>query len=360
MLRGLSQKPRWPLEAPNYFHCAPKTGSTTLYYILSKHRDFCAARGKEPNFYYDDEYYSRGEGYFWKDRFSHYKGEKIAGDFSTSYIYSPSYSSGDEYKKCIGRIFKTRTPRHTYFSTCIRHPLMWHWSHYLHRVRNVDGFRALPPATGSFEAYLEERQSSGKLVTFEDQVRFLKRTFWGPIARRNLLILIYERDVGPDLSIAYSKICNLLSIDPANFEPIRGITSSERIESQEIVTEWRGPGTLADIRANRAYLPAVYRVDSDGVSQKGDSFSRGDIIIERDPRHISVIRNLDVATKRRYLGHYESMTTSLTIDEVVELNARFFRNATSELSRLLGGSIVEWEEGRLNPPKIEKVQPSYL
>lgn len=83
---GSSEQPGLPLMGPNYFHCAPKTGSTTLYYLLNKHRDFCAARGKEPNFYSDDAQYEKGEEFFWTDRFAHYKGERIAGDFSTTYL----------------------------------------------------------------------------------------------------------------------------------------------------------------------------------------------------------------------------------------------------------------------------------
>lgn len=342
------------LTAPNYFHSAPKTGSTTLYYILERHRDFCAARGKEPNFFSNDEYFEKGEDFFWSDCFAHCKKERAAGDFSTQY-FMPG-----PYRKSLSRIFDQRSPGNTYFSTCIRHPLMWHWSHYLHRVRNVDGFRKFAPMKGTFQTYLEEKQKHGNLTAFTDQLSALQQIYAKTEERDNLLVLVYERDVAPDISIAYEKICNLLSIDPSDFLPIKGIKSNERTESVEIIRSWEGPGTFKNVRTNRAYFPAVYQTKTDGVSESGDAFSKGDIIIERDATHLSVIRNPDIEAKRRFLDYYDSVSTSMTLDDVADLTERYFKEAMTRLQQQLGEDVPEWRADEIQLPQTEWVVPSYV
>lgn len=237
---------------------------------------------------------------------------------------------------------------------------MWHWSHYLHRVRNVDGFRRLAPIAGTFEKYLEDARNAERLTTFEAQLNRLKRIYWNPFNRKRLLVLVYERDVGPDLSIAYEKICQLLGIDPANFEPIKGIKSSERVETDKVVTEWSGASTFSDIKANRAYLPAVYRATSDGVSQSGDAFSAGDIIIERDASHVTVVRDPSEEELDRFLNYYDRVSLELTRDEVSDLTERYFKASVGNLMRHFGGDLPEWQPSKLALPAIERVEPSYV
>jgi hypothetical protein len=342
------------LSGPNYFHCAPKTGSTTLFYIFQKHRDICVARGKEPNFFSVDDYYTKGEKFFWSDRFAHYEGEKIAGDFSTNYLREAVC------KKSLSRIFRQRSPSDTYFSTCVRHPLAWHWSHYLHRVRNVDGFRNLSPITETFQKYLDDSQKNNHLFSVFDQLSQLKQIYSKQSDKKNLLVLIYERSVLRDISVAYAEICRFLCVDPANFEPlVDGIVSSERRESSESISSWNDIGTFAKLKANRSYLPAIYSASSAGESEGGERFSRGDIIIERDSANISVIRNPSLADQKKYLEYYAAVTTDLSVAQAGELTDRYFDETIQRTEEQLEQVVPEWRPCELNLPEIEWVEPSY-
>lgn len=312
------------------------------------------AYGKEPNFYSIDDRYEKGEDFFWSDRFGHYKGEHIAGDFSTHYMTDATY------QKSLSRIFDQRLPESTFFSSCIRHPVMWHWSHYLHRVRNADGFRALKPIAITFEQYLEDKKVLGKLDVLEGSLKRLKHIYSNPSVRHNLLMLIYERDISPDISVAYQKICQLLSIDPANFVPIKGILSNERTESIEVIRRWAGPGTFKNVKANRAYFPAIYRAKSAGESESGEIFSPGDIIVERDAANISVFRNPDLRIERKFLEYYDKVSTDLSVEQVSSFTEEYFQESIKGLKMQLEEDVPEWNISALKFPDVEIISPSYI
>ncbi|WP_300036772.1 hypothetical protein [uncultured Roseobacter sp.] len=221
----------------------------------------------------------------------------------------------------------------------------------------------MAPLNSTFASYLDEKLSVGALDTFLEQLKMLKmlkmlkETYSGPEERGNLLVLIYEQDAAADISIAYQKICNLLSVDPANFEPIFGIQSRERIESTANVSKWIGSGTFDQIRANSAYFPAICKTQTSGITQNGEVFSKGDIMVERDASHLTVIRNPDLHTERRFLNYYETVSTELTAYEFSALTERHFSKALVGFREQLNDELSEWHPDLMQMPRIESVIP---
>ncbi len=66
---------------------AQRSGTTYLYTILDEHPDICMAKPvrPEPKFFIKPELIEQGIDYYWNTFFSHYSGEKITGEKSTSY-----------------------------------------------------------------------------------------------------------------------------------------------------------------------------------------------------------------------------------------------------------------------------------
>lgn len=75
------------MRLPNLIGCgAGKSGTTSLYHYLNQHPDIFMAKAKEVHFF--SHHYTKGIGWY-AENFKSAKEEKVAGEFSTSYMCAP-------------------------------------------------------------------------------------------------------------------------------------------------------------------------------------------------------------------------------------------------------------------------------
>lgn len=106
---------------------AARSGTTTLYNCLRHHPDIFVPPFKqpEPHFFYKKKEFEKGLDYYYERYFKEYAGEKMCGEVSASYLFSPE--SGD-------RIFDFN-PKMKLVVT-LRNPIDRAFSNYWHSVKN--------------------------------------------------------------------------------------------------------------------------------------------------------------------------------------------------------------------------------
>ena len=115
------------MSLPN-FMCigAAKSGTTTLYDILSQHPDIFTPSFKEPHFFDIPINYKKGIDWYKKEYFNSTK-HPLIGEFTPSYFFE---------KKSPERIFNN-LGKEMKFIVILRHPVDRAYSHYLHSVRDA-------------------------------------------------------------------------------------------------------------------------------------------------------------------------------------------------------------------------------
>tara|TARA_B100000989_G_scaffold27049_2_gene17445 strand:+ start:6830 stop:7723 length:894 start_codon:yes stop_codon:yes gene_type:complete len=121
------------MRAANFFCLgSPKSGTTSIFYILSQHSQIFQPKFKEPLFFNDNKNFHKGFSWYSKEYFRKVKKEKWILDFTPSYLYS---------SKALTRLKEYSNFLPIKFLIILRHPVERAYSHYLHTQR--DGFENL-------------------------------------------------------------------------------------------------------------------------------------------------------------------------------------------------------------------------
>ena len=146
----LKRNPSLSIARPNFFVLgAPKCGTTTLHGLLTAHPHIFMTKEKEPRFFDDDTYYTRGLDRYLRDHFRGAAGFKARGEATPSYLAS-GRKARDRIRGDLGKDLR--------FVVILRDPVKRAWSHYLHQCRHG-------VETESFERALElepSRLSAGR------------------------------------------------------------------------------------------------------------------------------------------------------------------------------------------------------
>ena len=199
-----------PLTTKNNFIIvgAQRSATTYLYHLLDQHPDICMARPlvPEPKFFIDDEKYGKGIKHYYDRFFSHYNGERIIGEKSTSYF---------ELDIAAQRINKT-LPDATIL-VCLRNPIDRAISNYLFSVKHGLEKRSLDdvflndvaPSTGYEGISVDPFNYIGR----SDYLACLER-YWKIFTKRKVLVIIAEKLITDKGCIKY--IYDNLGVDDFN------------------------------------------------------------------------------------------------------------------------------------------------
>jgi len=185
-------------KLPNFFIIgAQKAGTTSLYEYLRQHPDIFMSKPKEPNFFADDDKYSKGLDYYSKF-FAECKDEKMIGEASTA------YSSYLHLEKTIKRIYKFNPEIKLIY--VLRNPFSRAYSSYWWNVR----MQAEPL---SFDEALQQEENRTYKDVLEqlDPWSYKRRGLYFNIIqqylkyfpKKNLKVILLE-----DLNSSLIKICN--------------------------------------------------------------------------------------------------------------------------------------------------------
>ena len=123
------------IKKPNFFIIgAAKAGTTSLFDILGQHPQVYFPFDKEPGYFNDDEYYSRGDEWYIRTFFKKAEGQPLRGEATSHYLY---YG-----KKVAPRINNFSQPNPPKFIAIFRDPARLVYSFYWNSVR--EGKESLP------------------------------------------------------------------------------------------------------------------------------------------------------------------------------------------------------------------------
>jgi hypothetical protein len=201
----LKPSPSSSIARPNFFVLgAGKCGTTTLHGLLAAHPHIFMTKEKEPRFFDDDTYYSRGLDRYLCDHFRGAAGFKARGEATPLYLAS-GRKVRDRIRRDLGKELR--------FVVILRDPVKRAWSHYLHQCCNG-------VETESFERALElepKRLSAGRLAWttyFRDGLyaRQLRVWFEG-FPREHFLVLLTEDLAESPCAVARQAFA-FLDVDP--------------------------------------------------------------------------------------------------------------------------------------------------
>ena len=136
----LKRSPSFSIARPNFFVLgAAKSGTTTLHGLLTAHPRIFVTKEKEPRFFDDDTYYTRGLDRYLRDHFRGAAGFQARGEATPTYLAS-GRKARDRIRRDLGKDLR--------FLVILRDPVKRAWSHYLHQ-------RCYRVETESFELALE-------------------------------------------------------------------------------------------------------------------------------------------------------------------------------------------------------------
>ena len=194
---------------------AAKSATTSLYNILSSHKDIFAPAFKEPHFFNIDDNFSNGIDWYSQTYFNKKKNQKYILDGTPTYLYS---------LKAAERIYKN-LGSDVQFIVVLRNPVDRAYSHYLHTKR--DGFEEL-----SFLEALEVEQKrlnhARKSNDVLSELRFsyvsqgmysnMLSAYLKFFSINNFLILDFDTDIKDNFKKSLEKIANFINIDLKNLD----------------------------------------------------------------------------------------------------------------------------------------------
>lgn len=144
---------------------AMKAGTSTLYKCICQHPKIQRAKVKELHFFETDKYKTLGLKWY-ESQFQKLKSDEITGEGTVGYIYYPM----------VPKLVKKHYPK-TKLILILRNPANRAYSHYQHRVRNMQEKRkfeeiVMPILTGDSSINLSwSKQKSASLSTGENILR---------------------------------------------------------------------------------------------------------------------------------------------------------------------------------------------
>lgn len=202
------------LKLPNLFILgAAKSGTTTLYKLLSSHPQVYFPYVKEPQYFCNDSLYRRGVEYYSREFFNDSKREDICGDATPHYLY---------FDKVAERIAKDLGDNDLKFIVILRNPVQRAYSLYLNMVRE-----GLEDLNFSDAIDLESKRLSDKYLSVNCSLQYSYvasglyakqlRKYFKYFKRENFLI-IFQEDLQLKPSNVLTNICDFLNIKTWDFE----------------------------------------------------------------------------------------------------------------------------------------------
>ena len=277
----------------------PKSGTTSLHYILREHPGIVLYPSKEAQFFNSDENFSRGIAWY-ESQFANPPGKPVVGEITPGYVIS---------RTALDRIYQTYGNSIKLIVT-FRFPVARSYSHYRHYVRLLLENERFVNADEVDMEYVKPSYCA-------DSAAYLFQRF----SRQNILVLIYERDVaGNGFEHSIPRILEFLGADPMNLN-------------------W-------NIRKGNAFDPEVEFVAT--PRQEGRvSLVPGDICTD-------TVVNSDTGVVRQYIlcpfpdvsDWYKKFVantrTALRTDEVERIYDKYFRSDVERLRTILSDPIPEW------------------
>jgi hypothetical protein len=141
-------------KKPNFFILgAAKAGTTSLYEILAQHPQVYFPFDKEPAYFCDDTYYSKGDKWYLNSFFKQVKEQPLRGEATSRYLYFAS--------KVAPRIKEFVEPVQTKYIVIFRDPAKLVYSFYWNSVR--EGHETLP----FIDALKAE---NGRMIKFQNEL----------------------------------------------------------------------------------------------------------------------------------------------------------------------------------------------
>jgi Sulfotransferase domain len=290
-----------PMARPTFLGIGyPKSGTTSLHYILREHPEVVLYPSKEAQFFNSDENFSRGI-HWYESQFDDPHGKPVIGEITPGYAISRS--ALDRIHQAYGNNIK--------LIVTFRFPVARSYSHYRHYVRLL---RENKKFVNEDEVDMEYVRPS----LCADSAAYLFNRF----SRHNILVLIYERDVaGGALEHSIPRILDFLG-------------------AKKMHLDW-------NIRKGNAFNPEVEIVSA--PRQEGRvSLAPGDI------RTGSVV-NSDGGVVHQYIlspfpdvsEWYEKFVlntkTEPRRDEVKKIYTKYFQEDAERLRRILNDPLPEWD-----------------
>lgn len=219
--------------SPNFFIIgAAKAGTTSLYDILRQFPQVYLPFDKEPAFFSDDTYYSRGQKWYLETFFKNAKSFPLRGEATPSYLYFS--------KKVAPRIYAFLQPKAPKFIAIFRDPAKLVYSFYWNSVR--EGRETL-----NFKDALQAEQV--RMDRFKSQ---LERK--GQMAYAYSQISSYASQIEQFLKYFSSdRFLFLLTEDFKKFSPL--VTNLQTFLGLE-----ENPAYIKNVKSNTAAMPKSRRI----------------------------------------------------------------------------------------------------
>lgn len=188
---------------------ATKSGTTSLYDILSQHTEVFTTSFKEPHFFDIDSVYKNGLDWYRKTYFSSVKNQKIITDFTPTYLFE---------KKAVNRIYND-LGKNVKFIIMLRNPVERAYSHYLHSKRDMHDKSSFKEALVKEEGrLLKDDYLSVLRFSYVNQGLYYKmlNPYLQFFPTENFLIINFEQDFLKDRERTMEKIFSFLDISHQN------------------------------------------------------------------------------------------------------------------------------------------------
>ncbi|MFW6233401.1 MAG: sulfotransferase domain-containing protein [Nanoarchaeota archaeon] len=185
-------------KEPNFFIPGfSKAATSFMYELLRRHHQIYLPEIKETNFFKDETEFKKGYKWYLKKYYSKIKDEKIIGDATPSYIHS---------EKALQRI-KTniKSPK---IIIILRNPITRAYS--LYNMKYYNGTENKP----TFLEAIESSQIYIKKGKYDIYLNNVYKYF----KKKDILILVYEKDILKNFEQTLIKISNFLNIEKFNYK----------------------------------------------------------------------------------------------------------------------------------------------
>lgn len=244
---------------PNLFIIgAPKSGTTTLYSVLSRHPQVFMCEPKEPRFFSRDSEYQKGFDWYLNNYFKNSKSYEVRGEATPTYLYL--------HGKTIPRIEKCFSGNSIKFIAVLRNPVDRAYSHYWfnrntkfkHRetLSFEEALSQEDIRMNSSEFYEEGRISYAYFQTglYAEQVS----AFMGTFGQQNCLWLLFEDLLPENFGTTVQNIENFLEIDAM---PLSYMKKKESVRYRSRTLAFLMRESRGIRQKTKLFLPQKFRTD---------------------------------------------------------------------------------------------------
>lgn len=283
---------------------APKSGTTTLFDVLSQHPDIGVSSFKEPHFFDEDDNYEKGFEWYLQTYFAKSANQKIQAEFTPTYLSTA---------KACSRIFET-FGNEVKLLTILRHPVERAYSHYLHRKRDgleTDSFHRAMAIDYEVVTDNDDASTKSHLIWPSLYGKHLER-YLEIFERDNLRVYLFEDDFLLNRENMVKDICHFIGVEDYEFE--------------------------TDIKSNYAQAS---RAGLSWVKQ----FVNGESAIKNTLKKIMpTLWRQKIRVRLNTLVNKPTHKVDLDLVEKTELYEKYFSTDIDKLKKLMPGLEVSWGE----------------